>query len=230
MNYLEIIKGLRDKTDRVILFHSATGKDSIMLADLCSKHFNDVVCVFMYLVKGLDYENRYISWAEKRYKNITFIQTPHYALPSFIRNGYLGIQKIEKYPKTSIKQIDEKIRQKTGIEYSVYGFKKSDGITRRLMLNPLEDGMHPKTNKCYPLKDLKNSDVLNYIKDNDLINPFNYGTLKPSSGCDISTPEFQDYLRKNYPSDLQKIYNQFPLAQTILFKYDNYGKGKDKTI
>lgn len=227
MNYLQIIEQLSKRTERVILFHSGTGKDSIMLADLCSKNFKEVVCVFMYIVKGLEYENRYIRWAEKRYPNLKFIQTPHYALPSFIRNGYLGIQKIEKYPKTSIKIIDKKIREKTGIEYSVYGFKKVDGITRRLMLNELENGIHPKTKKCYPLKDLKNSDVLNYIKDNDLIEPFNYGTHKPSSGCDISTPEFQDYLRKNYPKDLQKIYDQFPLAKTVIFKYDNYGKRKD---
>ena len=226
MNYLQIIKQLSEKTDRVILFHSGTGKDSIMLADLLSKHFEEVVCVFMYLVKGLEYENRYIKWTEKKYPNLKFIQTPHYALPSFIRNGYLGIEKIDKFPKTSIKQIDEKIRKSTGIEYSIYGFKKVDGITRRLMLNDLSDGIHPKTKKCYPLKDLKNSDVLNYIKDNNLIEPFNYGTTKPSSGCDISTPEFQDYLRKNYPSDLEKIYRQFPLAPTILFKYDNYGKNK----
>lgn len=226
MNYLQIIQGLAKKTDRVILFHSGTGKDSIMLADLLSKHFEEVVCVFMYLVKGLEYENRYIKWTEKKYPNLKFIQTPHYALPSFIRNGYLGIQKIEKYPKTSIKQIDARIRNITGIEYSVYGFKKTDGITRRLMLNDLADGIHNVTNKCYPLKDLKNSDVLNYIKDNSLIEPFNYGTKKPSSGCDISTPEFQDYLRNNYPNDLNKIYEQFPLAQTILFKYDNYGKNK----
>lgn len=92
------------------------------------------------------------------------------------------------------------------------------------MLNDTVDGIHPKTNKCYPLKDLKNSDVINYIRENDLIEPFNYGTTKPSSGCDISTPEFQDYLSVHYPNDLKKIYNQFPLAEAILFKYREYGK------
>lgn len=222
--YLDIIKRLRTKTDTVILFHSGTGKDSIMLADLCSKHFTRVICIFMYLVKDLDYENRYINWAKNKYPNIEFIQTPHYALYSFIRNGYLGIEKIEKYPKTTIAKIDENHRKKLDIHWSVYGFKKNDGITRRLMLKDTDEGIHLKTQKVYPLMDLKNTDVLNYIKDNDLIEPFNYGTTKPSSGCDISTPEFQDYLRKYEPNDLKKIYNQFPLAESILFKYDNYGK------
>ena len=72
--------------------------------------------------------------------------------------------------------------------------------------------------------DLKNSDVINYIQDNNLITPFNYGTTKPSSGCDISTPEFLSYLRVKYPNDLKKIFTQFPLAEVNLFKFDNYGQ------
>lgn len=223
MNYNQIIQNLRNLTDNVILFHSGTGKDSIMLADLCSKSFNKVHCVFMYLVSDLDYEKRYINWALNKYPNLEFHKVPHYALNSFIRNGYLGIEKIEKYPKTSISKIDEKIRKKIGIDFSIYGFKKVDGITRRMMLGDTPEGINYKSNKCYPLMDLKNSNVINYIKENDLIEPFNYGTSKPSSGCDISTPEFQNFLRTHYPNDLQKIYAQFPLAQAILFKYDNYG-------
>ena len=58
MHYLKIINTLKEKTDNVILFHSGTGKDSIMLADLCSKNFKKVYCVFMYLVKDLEYENK----------------------------------------------------------------------------------------------------------------------------------------------------------------------------
>jgi sulfate adenylyltransferase subunit 2 len=77
MFYTQIIENLRQQTDTVILFHSGTGKDSIMLCDVLSKNFKAVVCVFMYIVKNLDYENRYINWAEKKYSNIKFIKTPH---------------------------------------------------------------------------------------------------------------------------------------------------------
>lgn len=93
MFYTEILNKLREKTDKVILFHSATGKDSICLCDLLSKQFNDVLCVFMCLVKGLEYENRYIAYAEKKYSNIKFIQVPHYALNSFIKVGLFGYKK-----------------------------------------------------------------------------------------------------------------------------------------
>lgn len=220
MHYLRIIKELREKTDKVILFHSGTGKDSIMLCDLLSKNFNSVTCIFMYIVKDLDYENRYIEYAEKKYKNISFIKTPHYCLPSFIKSGYLGIKKNEKVSKTTIAKIDTKYREILNIEYSVYGFKKIDGVTRRLMLNTYQNGIS-NTNKAYPLMDLKNKDVLEYIHENILIKPFNYGTTKPSSGCDISTPEFLQYIKQNHPRDLQKIFNQFPFCENVLYKFEN---------
>lgn len=176
----------------------------------------------MYIVKDLDYENRYINWALKKYTNVEFIKTPHYAVYSFIKYGYLGIKKDETQTKTLISKIDTKIRKQTGVNWSIYGFKKIDGITRRLMLNSTENGIMYKTQKAYPLMNLKNSDVLNYIKENNLIPPFNYGTLKPSSGCDISTPEFLYYLEQKHPNDLKKVIAQFPHTEIKLFNHKNY--------
>lgn len=231
MFYLKCINELSKETDSIILFHSGTGKDSIMLLDLLSPKFKKVFCVFMYIVPGLQYENKYINWALQKYKNCEFIKTPHYCLNSFIKNGYLGIKKDTNIIKNSISKIDQKIRKITGINYSVYGFKKIDGITRRLMLTDktmykdnsklIELPFNRSTKKSYPLADLKNHDVLNYIKENNLIPPFNYGTLKPSSGCDISTPEFLDFLSKKYPNDLKKIFKQFPFCEAKLFEFQN---------
>jgi len=224
MFYDKIIDRLTSQTDQVILFHSGTGKDSICLCDLLSKKFKRVVCVFMYIVPDLDYENRYINYALKKYSNIEFYKTPHFALASFIKNGYLGIKKNANVEPMSIHKIDKLVKVKYEIDWSVYGFKKNDGVTRRLMLNSCEDGIYYSTKKAYPLMDLKNSDVLNYIRDNDLIQPFSYGTTKPSSGCDISTPKFLAFMKQKYPSDLQKIFNTFPFTEAILFKYETYGK------
>ena len=176
----------------------------------------------MYIVPDLEYEQKYIDWATKKYPNCEFIKTPHYCLGSFIQNGYLGIKQDKAHPKNLISKIDCKIKKITGIEWSCYGFKKQDGITRRLMLGSYKNGLFLKTKKAYPLMDLTNKDVLNYIKDNNLITPFNYGTAKPSSGCDISTIEFLLYIREKYPNDLKKIFQQFPFTEINLFKHDNY--------
>lgn len=224
MNYKEIILQIAKRTDKVILFHSATGKDSIALAEMITPHFKKVVCVFMYIVKGLEYENNYIRWAEKKYSNIEFYQTPHYCLNSFIKNGYLGIKQDKQIANNKISKIDKLIKDKFNIQYSIYGFKKNDGITRRLMLNGYKNGVCEKTKKVYPLMDLKNENILSYIKQHNLINSFMYNPLKPSSGCDVSDINFLLYVRDKYPNDLKKIIQQFPFTEIKLFKYDNFNK------
>lgn len=224
MFYTSIINTLKQRTNKVILFHSGTGKDSIALCDILSKQFEKVVCIFMYLVPELDFENKYITWAERKYSNITFYKTPHFVLNSFIKRGYLGIKIKKSINNMTISKIDKMARLKFNIDFSVYGMKKNDGFTRRIQLNAYKNGICEATNKAYPLLDMKNSEVLNYISDNDLIHPFNYGGIKPSSGCDISNPEFLTYMRRYYPEDLKKIYNTFPMCEALLFKYDTYGE------
>jgi sulfate adenylyltransferase subunit 2 len=204
----------------LILFHSATGKDSIALCDILSKNFDRVLCVFMYIVKGLDYENRYIDWAKRKYSNIEFIQIPHYCLSSYLNTGYLGIkkQKTENFP---LHKIDKLVRQKYNIDFSVYGSKKCDGIQRRLMLNRLTDGISYTTRKAYPLMNFKNHEVINYIQDNMLMPPFKYCNEKPSSGCDISDARFLQFIKNKYESDYYKILNTFPMCEAILYQYEN---------
>ena len=75
---IDIIKNVALKADRVILFHSASGKDSITLLDLISPYFKDIVCVYMYVVKDLSHINRYINYACNKYHNVKFVQIPHF--------------------------------------------------------------------------------------------------------------------------------------------------------
>lgn len=211
--------------NKIILFHSGTGKDSICLLDILSKHINIIQPVFEYTVKGLEYEQRYIDYAENKYK-VKFFQTPHFILNSFIKAGHLGIKQDKSISKNSIAKIDAMVKIKFNIDWSCYGFKKNDSITRRLMLNTYKNGISENTKKIYPLMDYSNKEVLTYIKDNDLIPPFCYDSKRPSSGCDISNPKFLSYIRQKYPNDLKKIYDIFPHCEIILFKFDKYGKTK----
>ncbi|SDE24848.1 sulfate adenylyltransferase subunit 2 [Riemerella columbipharyngis] len=57
-NTMQSIKALSEKTDRVLLFHSANGKDSIALLEMLSPHFKEIKCVYM--VKNLNHINKYI--------------------------------------------------------------------------------------------------------------------------------------------------------------------------
>ena len=79
-----------------LLFHSASGKDSIAMLDLVAPRFRRVVCVYMYITKGLEHINRYINWAQSRYANATFVQVPHYAVSSYIKFGFMGCKQNPK--------------------------------------------------------------------------------------------------------------------------------------
>lgn len=212
----EVISTVRVKTNRVILFYSA-GKDSIALLDLLAKEFDEVVCVFMYFVKDLAHINKYVTASKFLYKNVTFIEVPHWNLSHIMRGGIY----CKPNPKTkllSLKDIDESVRLQTGIDWVFYGMKKADSLNRRLMLNGYENSAISGTKKVYPLSNWLKKDVLRYIQANDLPDPINYGS-NASNGVGFNLDCFL-YLRKYYPNDLRKILDVFPMSEHILYQYD----------
>ena len=221
----EIIKSVARETESAILFHSASGKDSIALLDLMSPHFKEIVCVYMYVVKDLSHINRYISYATAKYKNARFIQVPHFSLSTFVRTGYMGCDCNPSQRKFNMVKIADTVRRNTGIEWSFYGFKQSDGLARRIMLRGKDyeqEAIFRKTKKCYPLSSYKNGDVIEYIRSRNLIQPEQYYKLKhsQSSGTNITDLGYLLWVRDNFPTDLAKITRQFPGVEHILYEYD----------
>ena len=220
----EIIDDVSKETDSILLFHSLSGKDSIVLLDLCYKKFKRVIVVFMYLVKDLEHIMRYYNYAKAKYPNIEFVQVPHYALFNYIKTGYMGIKQNTKQRQWTLSDITDKLREKIGVEWACYGFKQSDSLNRRLMLRSYTDGKEAinwKTKKFYPLSTYRNKEIMDFILDHRLKNPEVCGTNKQSSGVDIEDVEYQKYLKELYPEDLEKIYKVFPMARIVMLKANN---------
>lgn len=209
-----IICPVSEKSNRAILFFSC-GKDSLALLDLMRPYFEEIVCVFMYFVKDLEHINKYLRWAKAKY-NITIEQVPHWNLTYILRNGIFCPPK-PKIKLLTLKDIDNAVRIKYGINYSFFGMKKADGMNRRLMLNTYENGIS-STNKVYPLQDWANKDVINYCTTKRIPNPIRY-SKNASGGCGFNIECFL-YLRENYPNDLHKILQSFPLSEKILIDHD----------
>ena len=217
----EIIDDVSKETDSILLFHSLSGKDSIVLLDLCYNKFKRVIVVFMYLVKDLEHIMRYYNYAKAKYPNIEFVQVPHYALFNYIKTGYMGIKQNTKQRQWTLSDITDKLREKIGVEWACYGFKQSDSLNRRLMLRSYTDGKEAinwKTKKFYPLSTYKNKEIMDFILDHRLKNPEVCGTNKQSSGVDIEDIEYQKYLKELFPEDLEKIYKVFPMARIVMLK------------
>jgi len=207
--------------EEVILFHSASGKDSIALLDILAPRFKRVVCVFMYIVKDMEHISRYINYARKKYANCEFYQIPHFAVFSYVKYGYMGHEKNPKMKLQTMASLTDMLRQKFGIEWAFYGFKQSDSLNRRCMLRTYTmEAICEKSKKCYPLSHYKNKDILEYIDRNGLIPPEKYGAKGQSNGQNISDLDYLLYIREKFPKDLQRIYSEYPDCERLLFEYD----------
>lgn len=229
----EIIDLVSEETESVILFHSLSGKDSIVLLDLLYPRFKRIVCVYMYLVPNLEHANVYYRYAKNKYPNIEFVQVPHYGYYSYIKIGYMGIEKNPKQKQWTLAEIAEKIKERTGIEWVCCGFKQSDSLNRRLMLRSYKDGKEAiswKSKKFYPLSTYKNQDMWDYIKEEGLKEPETYGGKAQSCGCAIDSVEYLEYLQEHYPEDLEKVFNVFPQARIVLLdnRYRDEGVKKKR--
>lgn len=212
----EVIASVSQKTDRAILFYSC-GKDSEVLLDLMTPYFREIVCVFMYFVKGLEHIDNYLNAVLSRYQNVTIKQVPHWTLTRVLRCGLYCIPN-PNIKILSLKDVDASLRLQTGINYTFYGMKQADGLNRRLMLRGYDNEAISSTNKVYPLSKWSKADVMAYIKARALPPPISYNK-NASQGLTFSPAVF-DYLRLNYPQDLEKIYSVFPLSRNILLRHD----------
>lgn len=211
------INAIREKTDSVVLFCSL-GKDSLVLLDMIYPRFERIVCVFMYFVKDLEHINRWIGWVKAKYPNIEFVQVPHWNLTYILRGGMYCVPN----PKVKLLKLADVVKAmqlKYGIYYTFLGMKKADGMNRRLMLNGYEANGYENNGLCYPLADYTQKEVLAYMRQHNLPQPIRY-SLKASNGVGFSLDCFL-WLRENYPQDLERIYQVFPMSRRILFEYDN---------
>lgn len=228
----EIISSVRKKTDRAVLFYSVNGKDSIVLLDMLAKEFKEVVCYFMYFVKGLDHIESRIQANLKKYPNVTIRQIPHFLLSNAKRSGVFCTPE----PETKIvkmKDIEAMIREETGEKYIFSGMKGVDGFMKRMRLKMFGENFTTESGNVYPLSLWTNAEVLKYIRVNNLPKPVDYSIPehitynksgrvknKVSNGITFDLDVFL-FLRKYYQNDLKKILKEFPLSEQILFRYDN---------
>ena len=151
------------------------------------------------------------------------MQVPHWNLSYILRGGLYCVPN-PKVKLIKLADVVKAIRLKTGIKYVFLGMKKADGMNRRLMLKGYEANDYVNNLQAYPLADWTQKDVLSYMKMHGIPEPIRY-SLKASSGTGFNIECFL-WLRENYPQDLQKIYDTFPLSERILWEYDQKQKNE----
>ena len=62
------------------------------------------------------------------------------------------------------------------------------------------------------------------FKDNNLLEPINYGNTRQSQSNDITDPYFLKWCKINWPNDFRKLQERFPICEIILFRHENKAK------
>lgn len=216
---MNIIRSIRKETDTVVLFYSAGGKDGIALLDILSGVFNKVICYYMYLIPDLDHIQPYIKWAKDHYKNVEVRQIKHYQRDYFDSFGFF------KEPNQSIKprkigDVEQEVRDETGIKYAFSGMKGVDGYMKRMRLKGFcKSGYITEKGMVYPLAIWTNKEVLQYIRTKNLIQPFVYKEKDVSQGFSIDL-DMMILMKSKYPNDYQRIIKEFPYSEKLIFDYE----------
>jgi len=221
---MQIIRSIRQKTDTAVLFYSAGGKDGIALLDMLAPVFEKVICYYMWLVPGLDHVKPYLKWAVTKYPNVEIRQIQHYQRDYYDRYGFfqLGEGNPDIKPR-KVGEVEEMVRQETGIKWAFSGMKGVDGYMKRMRLLTFRkrNGTY-LTDKgmVYPLAVWTNKEVLRYIEMRNLIKPFVYNPKDVSQGFGVDLRSLL-VLRQRFPQDYERTIREFPFCEKLIFDYEN---------
>lgn len=212
MYLMDVVKTARNITDSVIVGFSG-GKDSAVALDLCFKTFPHVQPFFMYLVKGLEFQERTLRYYEKRY-NTEILRVPHFMLSDFYNSGSYR-DRDSSVPIIKTVELYNYLREKTGMYWIAAGERISDSIVRRAMIKH-SGAIDKKRGRIYPIAYWNKAQVMAYVKMNRL--PLSYENRY--LGFSFRSLQGKDLIkiRKYFPADYEKIKAAFPLVDAAIKK------------
>ena len=175
-----IIKAAAQQINNIVIGFSG-GKDSIVLLDLCCRYFPRVEAFFMYLVPDLEFQEQNLRYYEKRY-DIKILRIPHWQLSNMLKGTFRPPNsQTWSLPKIKPDDVNDYVREKTGIDWIGYGLKKSDSLSRRPWLEK-NKGINQKKRIIYPLADFTDKAIYGYLKKYKLPLPIDYQLFGRSFG------------------------------------------------
>lgn len=207
------------KMTKKVLVGLSGGKDSVATLDVCARFFPVVQPYFMYIVKGLYFQERTLRYYEKRY-GVPILRIPHFMLSDFMRDGSFRMPDYT-VPKVKTKDIYTYLRNRTGIFWIAGGERMADSIVRNAMMKK-SGAIDRKRGRIYPLAYWNKAQVLSYVKMRHLplslenrVLGFSFRGLQ---GKELAK------IKQAFPQDYEKIRRVFPLVEAAVMRYENYGK------
>lgn len=209
------VRSVLKHTDGVLLSYS-TGKDSLVCLDILKRYFKKVVCFYMYLIPDMDHINCHLEQVEKQY-DVKIIQYPHFVNSFYTYNSVFKIHSDQQIPIVKVNEFYETVRFDTGLQWIASGIRQTDSIVRRAMIKSLPElGVDSKRKVFYPVYNFNKAKIVEYVSKLP-VSPIIYDEKAVSNGLSLSK-ESVLWLKKNYPNDLKKMLEYYPLADSWLHK------------
>ena len=212
------IRTMAKMTDEVIVGFSG-GKESVVVLDLCIRHFKRVVPFFMYYIPGVSFQEKTLRWYEDKY-GIEIVRLPHFELSEMLRYGTLRNEDLT-VPIISINDIYQWMRDSYGIRWIAAGERSADSVIRGAMIKH-SGSIDANRGRFYPVAWWTKQEILDYIR----IKKLYLGIDSRSMGASftgVNTESFL-FLKEHFPSDYQKMLRIFPLAEGAVARFEAYGK------
>ena len=212
------IRTMAKMTDEVIVGFSG-GKESVVVLDLCMKHFKRVVPFFMYYIPGVSFQEKTLHWYEDKY-GTEIIRLPHFELSEMMRYGTLRNEDLT-VPIISINDIYQWMRDSYGIRWIAAGERSGDSVIRGAMIKH-SGSIDANRGRFYPVAWWTKQEILDYIRFKKLY----LGVDSRSMGASftgVNTESFL-FLKQHFPTDYQKLLKLFPLAEGAVTRFEKYGK------
>ena len=209
-------------TDRILVGVSG-GKDSAVVLDLCKRFFPHVTGFFLYLVKGLGFQERILQYYERRYQ-VEIIRAPHFMLSEWMRYG--GLRQDDPNVRiTSTRETYDYLRELSGTYWIACGERISDSIIRRAMIRA-SGTIDDNRGRIYPIAYWNKKNVMEYIKRQKL------KLGEDSSLFGFSFRSFMPFelkkIHEHFPDDYRKIEKWFPLVDASRMQGEFFGGENDE--
>ena len=178
----------------------------------------------MYVVPGLEFQESYLRYAERRW-DLKIHRLPHFGIARLFRfTVFRAATALSKScPLMPVSAIHNEARRLTGLDWIAGGERKSDGPKRRRWLS-FHKGINIKSRLFYPIADWNDRQAFAYLKMHKIPLPPDYRTM-PQSFSTALTPKSLRPIRDLYPADWRKILEVFPDAEAVL-KREEYREAR----
>lgn len=223
---LDVIRRARDEHGiRRVVVGVSGGKDSVACLSLCHEHFDEVQAYFLYFVPGLDFQEDYLRYIERRFAPLSIIRLPHWSLSYWFQDSLFRHPTAAKKTKlVKIRDIEEYLRQKTGIDWTSSGEKALDSVERNAILRRA-NGIDPARRKFWPLCYWNHAAVFNYLKLQGIALAPEYSSAgSPRSFGSLWAKDIA-FIKEKFPADFAKIKKMFPLIESQLIRHGKSEKG-----